>query len=351
MSIQKILVTGAAGFIGYHTMLRLAREGYNVLGIDNLNAYYDVMLKRARLIDAGISLGGQGTRPVNSTRFEKLRFQRVDIADERALAKLFDDEQFDAVIHLAAQSGLKYSLDDTKEYIESNTSSFLNILEACRHHHIKHLIYASSGSVYGVNTKMPFSELHNEEHPVSLYATTKRWNEEISRTYSSLFGIPTTGLRLFTVYGPWGRPDMTYYSFVRSIIAGNPIEVVYDKEMKRFFTYVDDVVECIYRLIPMDPELEEPRPQNHRDNVNQRAPYRLLDIGSDEPVSLQDFIHALENHTHTQARMEIRPLQPGMVAGRKPDTETLYSLIDYYPHTGLNEGVGNFVKWYRSYYG
>jgi UDP-glucuronate 4-epimerase len=350
MPIEKILVTGAAGFIGHHATLRLAKEGYDVIGIDNLNTYYDVMLKRARLLDAGIALGGQATRPVQSTRFDKLRFQRVDIVDERALGKLFDEENFDAVIHLAAQAGLKYSLDDTKEYIESNASCFLNILEACRHHDIRHLIYASSGSVYGVNTKMPFSELHNEEHPVSLYATTKRWNEEISRTYSSLFGIPTTGLRLFTVYGPWGRPDMTYYTFIRDMLAGKPIEVVHDREMNRYFTYVDDVTRCIESLIPLPPSPEGSGPDQNSDPVNRAAPYRIVDVGNEEAIPLQDFIHALEDHTGVQARLEVKPMQPGYVTGQKPDSHQLQALIGYKPETGLRQGIGRFVQWYRSYY-
>ncbi|MCA1746986.1 MAG: NAD-dependent epimerase/dehydratase family protein [Bacteroidales bacterium] len=350
MGINNILVTGAAGFIGFHTILRLAKEGYNVTGIDNLNTYYDVMLKRARLIEAGISLAGQADRVV-SKRFDKLVFSRVDITDERALNKLFEQEKFDVVIHLAAQSGVKYSVEDTKEFIESNNSSFLNILEACRHHPVKHLIYASSGSVYGVNIRMPFSEMHKSEHPLSLYAAAKRWNEMMARTYASLFDIPTTGLRFFTVYGPWGRPDMSYYTFVKSMLAGKPIEVVYERDMERFFTYIDDIVESIVRLIEEVPEVDEPLPSDQPDLVNRSAHYRILDIGNDDSVKLQDFIHALEHNTGVQAKMEVRPMQPEHIAGKRPDVNELERLINYKPETPLDAGVANFVKWYKTYYG
>lgn len=350
MAIEKILVTGAAGFIGFHTILRLAKEGYHVTGIDNLSTYYDVMLKRARLIEAGISLAGQADRVV-SKRFDKLVFSRVDITDERALNKLFEQEKFDAVIHLAAQAGVKYSVEDTKEFIESNNSSFLNILEACRHHPVKHLIYASSGSVYGVNTRMPFSELQKSEHPISLYTAAKRWNEMMARTYASLFDIPTTGLRFFTVYGPWGRPDMSYYAFVKSMLSGQPIEVVYERDMERYFTYIDDIVESIVRLVEEVPEVDEPLPSDQPDPVNRSAHYRVLDIGNNDSVKLQDFIHALEHHTGVQARMEVCPMQPEHIAGKRPDVQELERLINYKPETPLDPGIGKFVKWYKEYYG
>lgn len=350
MAFEKILVTGAAGFIGFHTILRLVKEGYDVTGIDNLNSYYDVILKRARLIEAGISLAGQADRVV-SKRFDRLVFSRLDITDERALNKLFEEEKFDVVIHLAAQSGVKYSLDDTKEFIESSNSSFLNILEACRHNPVKHLIYASSGSVYGVNIRMPFSEMHKSEHPLSLYTAAKRWNEMMARTYASLFDIPTTGLRFFTVYGPWGRPDMSYYAFVKSMLAGKPIEVVHERDMERYFTYIDDIVESIVRLIEEVPEVDEPLPSDQPDPVNRSAHYRVLDIGNDDTVKLQGFIQTLEQHTGVLAKMEVRPLQSEHIAGKRPNVNELERLISYKPETSLDKGIANFVKWYKEYYG
>jgi UDP-glucuronate 4-epimerase len=350
MGFNKILVTGAAGFIGHHTALRLAKDGYQVTGIDNLNTYYDVMLKRARLIEAGISLAGQPGRVVSS-RFDRLTFQRLDLTDDRALTTLFKEEKFDAVIHMAAQSGMKYSVETTREFIQTNNKAFLNLLEACRHHPVKHLIFASSGSVYGVDTRMPFAGRSKTDHPVSLFAAIKRWNEMISRTYSSLFDIPVTGIRLFSVYGPWGRPDMACTTFTKSIIAGEPVEVTDAEASGHCFTYIDDVVESVRRLIPLVPAAEEDWRGKVNEPENQLARFRLLDMGHDEIISLDTFIGTLETGLGKTAGRKPVPAQPGTGIGIRPDLTQMRDLLGYTPQTVFTAGIKPFIGWYRFYYG
>lgn len=330
-----ILVTGAAGFIGFHLAARLIREGHEVVGLDNLNDYYDPSLKRARL--------ARLTAP-------NFTFAQIDLQDAAAIAELFASRKFTRVVHLAAQAGVRYSLTNPHAYIESNITGFLNILEGCRHNAVGHLVYASSSSVYGANTRQPFSEHDAVDHPVSLYAATKKSNELMAHTYAHLFGVPTTGLRFFTVYGPWGRPDMALFKFTRGILAGEPIDVYNHGQMVRDFTYVDDVIESLYRIIDK-PAQPDPRWSGDApDPATSNAPYRVFNIGNNTPVSLMTYIHALEESLGRKAQINFLPMQPGDVPSTMADVRELAEAVDFRPRTSVEEGIRRFVAWYREYF-
>ena len=334
---MKVLVTGAAGFIGMHVVQRLAARGDGVVGIDNLNAYYDPALKHARLAELA-GLPG-------------FRFEPLDIVDGTALEALFAREKFDRVVHLAAQAGVRYSIDNPLAYGDSNLSGFLHVLEACRHHAVDHLVYASSSSVYGGNARMPFSEADSVDHPVSLYAATKKANELMAHTYSHLYAIPTTGLRFFTVYGPWGRPDMAYFSFTRDILAGKPIDVYNDGKMMRDFTYIDDIVDGVVAVLDKpatpDPAFDPLKPHPGR----ARAPYRVFNIGNQDPVRLGDFIQTIERAVGVEAVKVYKPMQPGDVVATHADVSALREWTGVSPRTPLSAGIGHFAEWFKRYYG
>lgn len=334
--MEEILITGCAGFIGFHTAIRLLREGYYVIGLDNLNDYYDVTLKEARL---------------NLLRqHNNFHFVYASLEDKSSLEKTFSRKSISTVIHLAAQAGVRYSLSNPRAYIDSNIVGFLNILEMCRYFRVGHLIYASSSSVYGANTKMPFSVHQNVNHPVSLYAATKKSNELMAHVYSHLYELPTTGLRFFTVYGPWGRPDMALLIFTRAILAGETIKVFNEGKMKRDFTYIDDIVESIVRLIPKKP-LSNPRWSGlSPDPGTSYAPYRIYNIGSDNPIELDEFISILEQELGTKAKKQLLPIQPGDVLATWADVEDLSKAIGYKPVVSIKNGIANYVKWYKQYY-
>ncbi len=336
MPSKNVLITGAAGFIGFHLTQKLSGRGYNVTGIDNLNDYYDVSLKTSRLAIL--------------KNLPNFTFQQIELADERAINELFAKNTFSAVINLAAQAGVRYSLINPHAYLQSNLHGFLNILEACRHNKTAHLIYASSSSVYGANKKMPFSVHHNVDHPISLYAASKKANELMAHTYSSLYQLPTTGLRFFTVYGPFGRPDMALFLFTKAILEGRPIDVYNNGKMKRDFTYVDDIVEAIARLIPKvpagDPEWSGMAP----DPSSSFAPYRVYNIGNNKPVELLRFIEVIEEKTGRKAKKNFLPLQDGDVPETYADVDDLMREVGFKPATAIEVGVGKFVDWYRDYY-
>lgn len=329
------LVTGAAGFIGFHVTQRLLSAGHQVVGLDNLNDYYDVNLKRARL--------NQITSP-------DFTFIEGDLADREAIASLFAQHRFQRVIHLGAQAGVRYSIDNPHAYADANLIGHLNILEGCRHHKIEHLLYASSSSVYGLNRKMPFSTDDSVDHPVSLYAATKKANELMSHTYSHLYGIPTTGLRFFTVYGPWGRPDMALFKFTRAIIAGESIDVYNNGEMRRDFTYIDDITESIFRLQDIIPQKDSSWTVEDGSPATSSAPYRVYNIGNSQPVTLMAYIEALENALGMKAQKNMLPMQPGDVLETSADTQALFDVIGFKPQTGVEEGISRFVSWYRDFY-
>ncbi len=334
---MKFLVTGAAGFIGFYTAMRLLDRGDEVVGVDNLNGYYDPELKKARLAH----LGG---RPGFS-------FLHLDIAERGAMAELFRAQRFDKVIHLAAQAGVRYGLHNPHAYIDSNIVGTQNVLEGCRHNGVTHLVLASSSSVYGANTKMPFSAHDNVDHPVSLYAATKKANELAAHTYAHLFRLPITALRFFTVYGPWGRPDMAYFSFTKKILAGEPIEVFNGGDHARDFTYIDDIVEGVVRtadkIAAPDPNWNSEAP----DPATSSAPYRVYNIGNNNPVALMDFIAMIEKATGREAKKTFLPMQPGDVAKTFADIGDLTRDVGFRPSTPLEEGISRFVAWYRSHYG
>lgn len=333
---MNFLVTGAAGFIGFHVSQRLLAAGHQVVGIDNLNDYYDVNLKHARLdlikTDSGFT------------------FIEMDLADRDAIASLFDQHTFQRVIHLGAQAGVRYSIENPHAYADSNLIGHLNILEGCRHHKIEHLLYASSSSVYGLNRKMPFSTEDSVDHPVSLYAATKKANELMSHTYSHLYQLPTTGLRFFTVYGPWGRPDMALFKFTRAMIAGEAIDVYNQGQMKRDFTYIDDIAEAIVRLQDVIPQQDDNWTVETGSPATSSAPYRVYNIGNSQPVTLMNYIEAIEKALGITAKKNLMPMQPGDVLETSADTEALYKAIGFKPQTGVEEGVKNFVDWYRDFY-
>lgn len=334
--MSTVLVTGAAGFIGFHLSKRLLARGNRVVGLDNLNDYYDVNLKLDRL------------RQMEGR--EGFRFVRASLADRQALEELFAGERFDVVVNLAAQAGVRYSLENPHAYVESNLVGFMNILEGCRHHGVKHLVYASSSSVYGANTAMPFSVHHNVDHPVSLYAATKKANELMAHTYSSLYGLPTTGLRFFTVYGPWGRPDMALFLFTRAIVEGRPIDVFNHGRMQRDFTYVDDIVEGVVRVMDRIPEPNSVWSGDRPDPGTSYAPYRIYNIGNNSPVELLTFIETIEKCLGKTAEKNFLPLQAGDVPATYADVDDLMNDVGFKPATPIGEGVARFVQWYREYY-
>ncbi len=336
VSKPPVMVTGAAGFIGFHVVRALLDAGSSVIGIDNINAYYDPALKEARLAQ----LEG---RP-------GFLFRRLDLSDRDRTAALFAETRPARVIHLAAQAGVRHSLVDPHAYMDSNFVGFLHVLEGCRQHGVEHLTYASSSSVYGANTAMPYSVHHNVDHPLSLYAASKKANELMAHCYSHLYGLPTTGLRFFTVYGPWGRPDMAYFSFTKAILEGRPIQVFNEGRMRRDFTYIDDIVEGVVRA-----SLHTPSPNPHWDGAHpdpgsSAAPYRLYNIGNSQPVELMRFIAALEAALGCKAQIEMRPMQPGDVPATYADIDDLARDVGFKPATPIEEGIGRFVAWYREFY-
>ncbi len=332
---MKYLVTGAAGFIGFHVSKRLLEAGHQVVGIDNLNDYYDVSLKQARL---------------ELLVHPDFHFHKIDLADREAMSTLFSSGHFDRVIHLAAQAGVRYSLENPHAYADSNLTGFLNILEGCRHNKIQHLLYASSSSVYGLNRKMPFSTDDSVDHPVSLYAATKKANELMAHTYSHLYGLPTTGLRFFTVYGPWGRPDMALFKFTKAMLEGKSIDVYNHGKMKRDFTYIGDIAEAIIRLQDVIPEPNGEWTVESGSPATSSAPYRVYNIGNSSPVELMDYIQALEDALGMEAKKNMLPLQPGDVLETSANTKALYDVIGFKPETTVKDGVRNFVDWYRDFY-
>lgn len=333
---MKVLVTGVAGFIGMYTARRLLDRGDEVVGIDNLNDYYEVTLKENRL--------------ATLTGHPGFRFQRVDLADRAGIDALFAAEKFDKVVNLAAQAGVRYSIQNPHAYVDSNLVGFVNILEGCRHNGVRHLVYASSSSVYGGNRKMPFSEHDSVDHPVSLYAATKKANELMAHTYSHLYRLPTTGLRFFTVYGPWGRPDMAPFLFAGAILRGEPIKVFNHGNMKRDFTYIDDIVEGVIRSLDRDAAVNPEYDPISADAATSDAPYRVFNIGNNDPVPLMDFIGALEKAIGREAEKIFLPMQDGDVPATYADTSLLDQWVGFAPATPIQEGVDRFVAWYRDYY-
>jgi UDP-glucuronate 4-epimerase len=333
---MKVLITGAAGFIGSDLALRLLERGDEVIGIDNLNDYYDPALKEARL-----------ARTKDHSAFTDVR---IDIEDRAGMVELFEQHKPDGVVNLAAQAGVRYSLENPNAYIDTNVVGFMNILEGCRHNDVKHLVYASSSSVYGSNTKMPFSVHDNVDHPVSIYAATKKANELMAHTYSHLYRIPTTGLRFFTVYGPWGRPDMALFKFTQKILAGEPIDVFNYGKHRRDFTYIDDIVEGVIRTLDHIPEPNPDWSGDHPDSASSTAPYALYNIGNNEPVELMHYIEVLEDCLGKKAEKNMLPLQPGDVPDTYADVEDLVKDVDYKPDMSVEQGVANFVAWYRDFY-
>jgi UDP-glucuronate 4-epimerase len=340
-----ILITGNAGFIGMHLFNRL-RLKHQLTGIDNLNDYYDVTLKIDRLRFTGFNTDGSVEEIMSK---EGHLFYHGDLANKIKLAEIFSKHKFDIVIHLAAQAGVRYSITNPDVYIKSNINGFFNVLELSRQHKIKHFIYASSSSVYGLNEKLPFSVNDPTDHPVSLYGATKRSNELMAHTYSHLFNLPVSGLRFFTVYGPFGRPDMAIFKFTKNILSGIPIDVFNNGEMKRDFTYVDDVCESIERLISLPPVPKEIQDINLPPGESS-APFRIFNIGNQKPMNLLDFIHAIEKSTGKKAIINYKPLQPGDVLNTFADVSALSAYIGFYPETDIEKGIDNFIKWYRSYY-
>ena len=331
------LVTGVAGFIGFHLSKRLLEQGDNVIGLDNLNEYYDVNLKKARL---GQLEGKPG-----------FTFIQLDLADLKGMEKVFSEEKFDYVINMAAQAGVRYSLTNPHAYVDSNIVGFINLLEGCRHAKVKHLVFASSSSVYGANTKMPFSVHHNVDHPVSLYAATKKTNELMAHTYSSLYNLPCTGLRFFTVYGPWGRPDMALFLFTKAILEGKPIDVFNYGKMKRDFTYIDDIIEGVVRTTGKIPEPDSQWNGNNPDSATSYAPYKLYNIGNNNPVELMKFIKVLEDCLGKEAKKNLLPMQLGDVPATYADVDDLTKAVGFKPGTPIEKGIKLFVDWYRGYYG
>jgi UDP-glucuronate 4-epimerase len=334
--MTKILITGIAGFIGSYVAKNFLKQGFNIIGIDNLNDYYDVALKKARLSQLN--------------HWDNFQFEQLDVSDRTGMADLFARHQPEKVVHLAAQAGVRYSLTNPHAYVDSNLVGFVNILEGCRHNQVKHLVFASSSSVYGANTKMPFSVHDNVDHPVSLYAATKKANELMAHTYSHLYGLPTTGLRFFTVYGPWGRPDMAYFLFTKAILEGQPIKVFNQGKMRRDFTYIDDIVEGIIRVLDHIPQPNPAYAFDCGDPGSSAAPYKIYNIGNNQPVELLRFIEVLEDCLGVKAQKQMMPMQPGDVPATYADIEDLSKDVGFTPSTPIEVGIRHFVDWYRSYY-
>lgn len=336
MAQKPVLITGAAGFIGYHVARALAAAGNNVVGLDNINAYYDPTLKQARLKQLA--------------SFPNFRFVKMDLTDRKAIASLFSDNQFPLVVHLAAQAGVRHSLIDPQAYVDANLSGFANILEGCRHHGCEHLVFASSSSVYGANTKLPFSVRDSADHPISLYAATKKANEALAHAYSHLYRLPATGLRFFTVYGPWGRPDMMMYIFASAIMEGRPIRVFNFGDIRRDFTYIDDVSEAVLRIVQRVPAPDPSWSGDKPDPASSAAPWRLYNIGNNQPVEIMRVVELLENELGRKAVKELVPMQPGDVPQTYADIDDLIRDIGFRPKVPLEEGVRRFVAWYRDYH-
>lgn len=337
MADGPILVTGAAGFIGFHVARRLLRDGCDVIGLDNLNPYYDPRLKEARRAELEKSSG--------------FRFVKLDLADRKGMADLFARYRFPSVVHLAAQAGVRHSLVDPFAYIDSNLVGFTNVLEGCRHNGCRHLLYASSSSVYGSNTRMPFSVHENVDHPLSLYGASKKANELMAHAYSHLFALPATGLRFFTVYGPWGRPDMAMWIFAKAIMAGEPIKLFNNGNMRRDFTYVDDVVESVVRLVGRTPQPDPRWSSETPDPGTSAAPWRVYNIGNNNPVELMEVVRLLEASIGMNAKRELLPIQPGDVPATYADVDDLMRDVDFKPSTPIGEGIARFIDWYRLYHG
>lgn len=349
---MKILVTGSAGFIGSHLANRLVARGDEVVGLDILNDYYDVNLKLSRLKEAGFEvMDFQYNVLVSSQKHPNYRFIKLALEDHEALQALLEQERFDAVCNLAAQAGVRYSITNPRAYIDSNIVGFANLLEACRHSGVRHLVYASSSSVYGLNENMPFATSDNVDHPISLYAASKKSNELMAHTYSHLFGMPTTGLRFFTVYGPWGRPDMALFLFTKAMLEDQPILVYNNGEMVRDFTYIDDIVEGVVRVLDQPPAGDPDWSGKAPNPSGSKAPYKIYNIGNNNPIRLMDFIEAIEQSLGKTAKKEFLPMQPGDVAATYADVSDLVRDLGYKPETTVQEGILSFVKWYREYYG
>ncbi len=348
---MKILITGTAGFIGYHLAKKLIARGDDVLGLDNINDYYDVNLKYGRLAETGITKESlEYGKVCQSEKYSNYKFIQLDLEDKEQLDKLFAEYKFDRVCNLAAQAGVRYSLENPSAYVNSNIVGFVNILEACRYNEVEHLVYASSSSVYGCNDKMPFSTADSVDHPVSLYAATKKSNELMAHCYSHLFNVPTTGLRFFTVYGPWGRPDMAPILFASAISEGRPIKVFNHGDMKRDFTYIDDIVEGVMRVIDNPPSGNPDWSTENDGPGSARAPYKIYNIGNSTPVNLMDFITAIETAMGKEAVKNMLPMQPGDVPVTWADVSDLTADLGYKPDTPIQAGVNDFIEWFKEYY-
>jgi UDP-glucuronate 4-epimerase len=349
--MKKILVTGTAGFIGFHLAQRLIKEGNTVIGLDSVNDYYDIELKWSRLLETGIMQKSvKNSALCRSVKYENYGFIRLNLEDRNGVRELFRNEKFDAVCHLAAQAGVRYSLENPYAYIESNIDGFMNILEGCRRFDVPNLCYASSSSVYGLNEKYPFSTADNVDHPVSLYAASKKANELMAHAYSHLYGFSTTGLRFFTVYGPWGRPDMALFIFTKAILENKPIDVFNHGRMERDFTYIDDIIDGLVNVINNPAQPGDNWNGETPDPSTSRAPYRIYNIGNGSPVKLMDFVHELERALGKKAQMNMLPLQPGDVPATYADTTGLRKDLGYVPGTEIQYGIKCFVEWYRKYY-
>lgn len=348
---MKILLTGTAGFIGYHTALYLLERGDEVVGVDNINDYYDVSVKYCRLERSGIEPAEiEYGKKIVSQKYPNYSFIKCNFEDKEGMERIFREERFERICHLGAQAGVRYSLKNPHAYMRSNIDGFMNILEGARHYECEHLAYASSSSVYGLNEEMPFSIHHNVDHPISLYAATKKSNELMAHTYSYLYNIPTTGLRFFTVYGPWGRPDMALFLFTKAILEDRPIDVFNDGNMRRDFTYIDDIVEGVVRVIDKPATPNDAWSGKHPDPGTSKAPYRIYNIGNNAPVKLMDFIEEIERKIGKKAQKNFLPLQPGDVPATYADVEDLIEDLEYQPKTSIKEGVGKFVDWYREFF-
>ena len=339
---MRIVITGAAGFIGFHLSKRMLKENISLIGIDNINDYYDISLKEARLKEL---------KKITIKQNANFKFYKENINDKSKIEEIFKKYNPEIVINLAAQAGVRYSMENPSAYIQTNLVGFSNILELSRNYPVKHLIYASSSSVYGGNTKMPFSEIQNVDHPVSLYAATKRSNELLAHSYSHIYSIPATGLRFFTVYGPWGRPDMALFLFTKSILEGEPIKVFNHGEMTRDFTYIDDIVESIMRLLKKPPTQDKSFDTSNPNPATSWAPHRIFNIGNSNPESLKDYIKEIENNLGIKAKKELLPIQPGDVPATFSDCTRLESFINYKPNTSIEEGIRKFITWYKEFYG
>jgi UDP-glucuronate 4-epimerase len=348
---MKILITGSAGFIGFHLLQSLTKEGYEIVGLDNINSYYDVNLKYGRLTESGIEKDQiKYNQLIQSTKYSNYKFIQLNLEDKENIDHLFMTQKFELVCNLAAQAGVRYSLENPHSYISSNIVGFLNILEASRYNEIKHLVYASSSSVYGLNEKTPFSTKDGVNHPISLYAASKKSNELMAHTYSHLFRLPTTGLRFFTVYGPWGRPDMALFKFTKAILENQAIEVYNNGNMKRDFTYVADIVEGISRIIKKIPQSDPEWTGLTPDPSSSSAPYKIYNIGNNQPVKLMDFIETIEETIGKKAKKIFLPLQEGDVLSTWADVDDLVNTINYQPNTSVRTGIQNFIEWYMKFY-